>query len=149
MLHHIHIGDGLIADPAGVPDGGIGIDLAAAYNAAARPPGLIQITWTNQSGLYFNTPSNWSDDQTPENVDSGTITLAKAETIQLLLDTGANAVTNTGLIEATSGTGLVIESNIENLGGTISAANANIYLQDSTIAGGTLDSSGSGALSVA
>ena len=68
----------------------------------------------------------------------------------LYLNTGANVVTNAGLLEATAGGGLVIQSGVSNgTAGKISAIGANVYLQSGAdIAGGTLTSKGSFAVVV-
>jgi hypothetical protein len=68
----------------------------------------------------------------------------------LYLNTGANTVTNAGLLEATAGGGLVIQSSVSNgAAGKISAAGANVYLQSGAdIAGGTLTSTGVFAIAV-
>jgi hypothetical protein len=90
------------------------------------------------------------------NLGGGTLTLVNGGTIdansgyQLLLDTGPNIITNTGLIEATAGNGLVLLNTAINCTtGTLLAANADIFLQGGVIDGGTLTASGSGALAVA
>ncbi len=67
----------------------------------------------------------------------------------LVLNTGANVVTNAGLLEATAGGGLVIQSSVANTGGHITAAGANVYLQSGAdIAGGTLTSTGASEIAV-
>ena len=71
----------------------------------------------------------------------------------LVLDTGANTLTNAGVIEAgnpgklaTTG-GLTIQSTtVNNAGGLISANGGNVNLQSATIVGGTLRTAGSNVI---
>ena len=68
---------------------------------------------------------------------------------QLTINTDTNVVTNRGLIESTSAAGLLItNSTIDNKGALIKAdgATANLYLQSSTIKGGTITETNGGAI---
>jgi hypothetical protein len=70
----------------------------------------------------------------------------------LVVNTGTITVTNSGLMEATGGVanygGLVLQSTVnDGTKGRVSAAGGNVYLQ-SGIVGGTLSSSGAGAIIV-
>ena len=58
----------------------------------------------------------------------------------LILDTGSNTISNVGMLEATDGATLEIDSNVDNAGGTIAAHGAGSLVQLSgvTIAGGEL-----------
>jgi hypothetical protein len=66
----------------------------------------------------------------------------------LILDTGANTITNAGLLEATNGATLEIKSGVANDGGTITASGAGsvVELFGVTITDGTLESSGGGVI---
>ena len=65
----------------------------------------------------------------------------------LILNTGGAVTTNSGLIEALSGAGLVLDSVINNGSlGTISAAGADFQLQGGTIRGGTLTTTGTSTI---
>jgi hypothetical protein len=85
---------------------------------------------------------------------AGQLTLSNAGTIDavgnnaLVLNTGSIAATNSGLMEATGAGGLAIQTVVSNTG-SIEAAGGNVYLQNGTIQGGTLGSSGGAALVVA
>ncbi len=75
---------------------------------------------------------------------------ASASTIPLTLDTGAAAVTNAGLIEATGVAGLTIENAVvdDSAGGAIFAgAGSIVTLQQADIIGGSLSTSGTGIIS--
>ena len=69
----------------------------------------------------------------------------------LILDTGANTITNAGLLEATNGATLEIKSSVANDGGTITASGAGsvVELFGVTVTGGTLESSGNGVIETA
>ena len=79
---------------------------------------------------------------------SGTVNADQATT--LVLNTGSNVVSNSGLLESTTGGGLVILNTVVNngAGGHVSGAGGNVLLQGGTLQGGTLSSSGSGAIIV-
>ncbi len=69
----------------------------------------------------------------------------------LIIDTGANTITNDGTLETTvANSVLQIESDVDNLGGTVAAictdaaTNSLVVLNRMTIAGGTLTTSGTG-----
>ncbi|MCW5737750.1 MAG: hypothetical protein KIS73_26760 [Enhydrobacter sp.] len=65
----------------------------------------------------------------------------------LVLNTGAQAVLNSGLLEATTGTLTIQGTTVDNsTGGDILANGGNVNLQSARIIGGTLDSTGAGAL---
>ena len=67
----------------------------------------------------------------------------------LIINTGSTVV-NSALLEATNPVGgLVLQTIIDSsTGGTILAAGANVYVQNTTLIGGTLKSSGAGAILV-
>ena len=79
---------------------------------------------------------------------SGTVNADQANA--LVLSTGSNVVSNSGLLESTTGGGLVISSTTVNngAGGHVSGAGGDVFLQGGTLQGGTLSSSGSGAIVV-
>ncbi len=64
----------------------------------------------------------------------------------LVIDTINEVVKNSGLIEATGAYGLVVQSTAidSSSGGTILAANSNVYLNGSVLAGGTIKTTGTG-----
>jgi hypothetical protein len=66
----------------------------------------------------------------------------------LTLDTGSGSFSNAGIIESTGGKGLVIASSTGTNTGTIQAvgSSAVLYLQNSTITGGTFATSGGGTI---
>ena len=66
----------------------------------------------------------------------------------LYLNTGTIAISNAGLLEATAGGGLVIQSNVNNsTSAHVFASGANVVLESGVdIAGGTLSSSGASAI---
>jgi hypothetical protein len=67
----------------------------------------------------------------------------------LTLSTGAKTATNAGLIEATSGGVLFIDTKVDSSsGGTILADGANVYLNGGTLAGGVVDTLAGGAVIV-
>ena len=63
----------------------------------------------------------------------------------LTINTGTSTTTNSGVLEATSSGGLVLQSAIANAAGRILAAGGNVYLDGTTITGGTFTSSAGGA----
>ncbi|HZL00223.1 MAG TPA: hypothetical protein VFC47_09995, partial [Caulobacteraceae bacterium] len=74
---------------------------------------------------------------------------ASATNTALVLDVGATAVANTGLIEATGAAGLVISSSaIDGAGGgsILAATGSHIRLQTADIVGGTLKTAGAGVI---
>ena len=83
-------------------------------------------------------------------INSASGTVDANLTATLVLNTGANVVTNSGLLESTGGGGLVIQSTTVNNSthGLVSAAGGNVYLQGATLQGGTLSSSGGAAIVV-
>jgi hypothetical protein len=65
----------------------------------------------------------------------------------LVLNTGGNVTSNSGLIEGTGTGGLVIVSAVNNgAAGKITAATGNVYLSGGTLEGGTLATSGGGEI---
>jgi hypothetical protein len=62
---------------------------------------------------------------------------------------GSGGITNTGLLEATNGNTLSIQTSVANANGNITASGTNsvVSLNDATISGGTLNSSGGGVIS--
>jgi hypothetical protein len=67
------------------------------------------------------------------------------QSVALVLNTGASVISNAGLLEATGGGALVIESTVGNAAGIVSANAGNVYLQGGgAIAGGTIDTSNGG-----
>jgi hypothetical protein len=66
----------------------------------------------------------------------------------LTLSSNGSTVTNLGLIEATGTGGLSIQTAVNSTGGTILAANADVYLNGATMVGGLLSGTGSGAFIV-
>lgn len=68
----------------------------------------------------------------------------------LTLNTGQALITNAGLLEATNTGGLVLQSSVLNVGGTILAtgAGAHVDLSNATIIGGTLSSTVGGVVNL-
>jgi len=66
----------------------------------------------------------------------------------LTLSSNGSTITNLGLIEATGTGGLSIQTAVNSTGGTILAANADVYLNGATMVGGLLSGTGSGAFIV-
>ena len=68
----------------------------------------------------------------------------------IVLDTPGNTLTNTGLLEASGAGSLVIVGTTvdDSGGGTLQATGATVYLQGVEVIGGTLSTSGSGAIVV-
>ena len=95
-------------------------------------------TLTNVDNTISGAGSIGDQDLTLQNDQYGVIDANGAS--PLTLNTGSNAITNAGLIEATSGGTLDLDSNVTNTGGTIKAAGAGsiVNLNNVTIAGGAL-----------
>lgn len=67
----------------------------------------------------------------------------------LVLNTGTNAVTNSGLLEATAGGALVIQSSVnDGSTGHVTANGGTVYLQGATLQGGTLSTGAAGEVAV-
>ncbi|MEO8927328.1 MAG: hypothetical protein ABI306_09205, partial [Caulobacteraceae bacterium] len=75
-------------------------------------------------------------------------TIDAASHFALTLNTGATAIVNTGLLEATGSGGLTIDGAVANAGGTILAGNANVVI-GAAISGGTLGVVGTGTIDAA
>ena len=68
----------------------------------------------------------------------------------LTIDTGGNTIVNHGILEATSGATLVLNSDVDNRCGIIQAtgSNATVELNDITVSNGTLESSCGGLIQI-
>ena len=126
-------------------------------------------TWNPAAGNWSN-PAAWSCGVVPGSVDSATIGLGKVVTVNtgqsifgltnigslnidafLLNLQGGGSTTNTGTINVGSAVTAALQvqagHNIDNTGGVINIANGSVVNQfGSTITGGTINSTGSGAL---
>jgi hypothetical protein len=78
-------------------------------------------------------------------VNAGAGVIDANATNALFINTGTSTTTNSGVLEATAGGALVLLSAIGNAAGRILAAGGNVYLDGTTITGGTLTSSAGGA----
>jgi hypothetical protein len=76
-------------------------------------------------------------------------TIIASDSNALVLNTGASITTNNGLMEATNTGGLTIQTTVNSgTSGVIKAAGGNVFLQNGTLQGGTLSSTGSAAIAV-
>ncbi len=81
------------------------------------------------------------------NSASGTVDANQPTT--LILNTGTNTVTNAGLLEATAGGALAIQSTVsDGTTGHVTANGGNVYLQNATLQGGTLSTAAGGVVAV-
>ena len=79
------------------------------------------------------------------NATGGTIDANDANA--LFIQTGSNVVTNNGVLESTSTGGLILQSTVDNgTAGSIAATGGGVYLDGTTIEGGTLTASGGGTI---
>ena len=126
-------------------------------------------TWNPAAGNWSN-PAAWSCGVVPGSADSATIGLGKVVTVNtgqsifgltnigsinidafLLTLQGGGSTTNTGTINVGSAVTAALQvqagHNIDNTGGVINIANGSVVNQfGSTLTGGTINSSGTGAL---
>jgi FecR protein/Carbohydrate binding domain len=93
----------------------------------------------------IGTGNNWL---TLDNETGGIINADNAGSAALVIDTSSNTITNLGVMEATHGGTLDIESSVNNTGGTISASGSNSAVDFSgvTVTGGTLETSDGGII---
>ena len=99
---------------------------------------LLNVNNTVEGAGVFTGSLNLINDATIDATDANALVLGPSAT-----------VTNNALLEATNagGGGLVIETNVNNSGGgTILSAAGNVYLSNGTLSGGTIESSGGGAV---
>jgi hypothetical protein len=124
--------------------GAFQIDAPSYYIVAGQGGGTLDNASTIQGA---GTIGSGDSTLTLTNQSSGTID-ANNSGQQLTINTGSNTVTNLGLMEATNGGTLVIDSTINNAGGTISASGSGavVQLSGSTINGGTLATSQGGVI---
>jgi hypothetical protein len=96
-------------------------------------------TLTNVSNVISGAGSIGNGQMTLVNQTKGVID-ATGKTNALVLDTGANVITNAGVLEATGGGTLAIDSKVANRGGVIEAIGTGsvVAVNGKTITGGTL-----------
>ena len=90
------------------------------------------------------------NDLTLVNELCGVINANNASADSLTIDTGCNTIVNHGILEATGGATLVLNSDVDNRCGIIQAtgSNATVELNDITVSDGTLETSCGGLIQV-
>jgi len=101
----------------------------------AEPVPQRSPAWKRDSGGVISATAAWRWNQ-------GTI---KANNTSSALKLVGAPATNTAMMEATGGATLTVENTLNNTGGTIQAQNGStVLIQNGTVSGGTLSTSGSG-----
>jgi PEP-CTERM motif len=133
----------LILDNSVTLSGGGTLTLTVAGGGGSTfvEQGVGGVTLTNQSTI-----------QGVGVIGNGGLALSNSGTInanvsgQALLLNGSGGITNTGLLEATGGGFLQLQSAVNNAGGNITANGGTVQLISATIQGGALNTSGGGTL---
>ncbi|HEY5106982.1 MAG TPA: Ig-like domain-containing protein [Caulobacteraceae bacterium] len=135
-------GSTLIIAPVGATLNGYGqVTLTDNAGNQIEASGTGAVTLTNVNNTISGAGHLGDANLTLDNEASGVID-ASGFNNPLIIDTGANAVINTGLIEATGAGGLTIHgTTVDNAGGNIYANSATVTLDGADIVGGNLNSS--------
>ncbi len=143
-------------------NGGSGANglLNIAGNVTLQGGGIVNMSVAGGGGNAFIQQSGGSFTLTNVNntiqgdgvIGNGGLTLSNAATIDANVSggtlqlNGSGNVTNTGLLEATSGGTLEINNTVNNKGGNITANGGTVAMQGATVQGGTLNTTGGGTM---